>query len=64
MELVNILNFVSRVPDHAQNPRNHGPLDNFNGQFGALPESEGSPGDVQLRGVCAAPGSQPAGQGD
>lgn len=31
MELVDILNVISRVPDHAQNPRNHGPLRDFNG---------------------------------
>lgn len=31
MELVDILNVISRVPDHARNPRNHGPLTNFNG---------------------------------
>lgn len=31
MDLVDILNVVSRVPDHAQNPRNHGPLEDFNG---------------------------------
>ncbi|MBN1627318.1 MAG: iron-sulfur cluster assembly scaffold protein [Deltaproteobacteria bacterium] len=31
MELVDILNIISRVPDHARNPRNHGPLREFNG---------------------------------
>jgi len=31
MELIDILNVISRVPDHAQNPRNHGPLKVFNG---------------------------------
>ena len=31
MDLVDILNVISRLPDHAQNPRNHGPLNNFNG---------------------------------
>jgi len=31
MESVDFLNIITRVPDHAQNPRNHGPLNNFNG---------------------------------
>lgn len=31
MKSVDFLNVISRVPDHAQNPRNHGPLNNFNG---------------------------------
>jgi nitrogen fixation protein NifU and related proteins len=31
MEIVDFLNVVSRVPDHAQNPRNHGALEDFNG---------------------------------
>jgi nitrogen fixation NifU-like protein len=31
MELVDFLNVFSRVPDHAKNPRNHGPLKDFNG---------------------------------
>jgi len=31
MKSVEFLNVISRVPDHAQNPRNHGPLNNFNG---------------------------------
>ena len=31
MELVDFLNVFSRVPDHAQSPRNHGPLKDFNG---------------------------------
>ena len=31
MELVDFLNVISRVPEHAQNPRNHGSLTDFNG---------------------------------
>jgi len=31
MELVDVLNVITRVPDHAQNPRNHGSLEYYNG---------------------------------
>lgn len=31
MELVDILSVISRIPDHAQNPRNNGPIEDFNG---------------------------------
>jgi nitrogen fixation protein NifU and related proteins len=31
MESVDALNVITRVPDHAKNPRNHGPLEDFNG---------------------------------
>ncbi len=31
MESVDFLKIITRVPDHAQNPRNNGPLNNFNG---------------------------------
>jgi nitrogen fixation protein NifU and related proteins len=31
MKLTDFLNVVSRVSDHAQNPRNHGPLEEFKG---------------------------------
>jgi nitrogen fixation NifU-like protein len=31
MELSDIMRLISRVPDHAQNPRNNGPLENYNG---------------------------------
>jgi nitrogen fixation protein NifU and related proteins len=32
MELADFLNVVSSVSDHAQNPHNHGPLEDFNGR--------------------------------